>query len=88
MIGPAASVGRDRLRAVIIAVIGDEPGRAGLPHFSNGDLLSARHEPRSKRTRVELAGCASPWDGSRMSQALDSRPFLAQAPFQKSAFKV
>jgi hypothetical protein len=23
-----------------------------------------------------------------MSQALDSRPFLAQAPFQKSAFKV
>jgi hypothetical protein len=28
------------MRTVIIAAIDDEPGRAGLPHFSDGDFLS------------------------------------------------
>jgi hypothetical protein len=87
-IRPAASVDHDRMRAFVIAAVDDEPGRARLAHLSDGDFLSARHEQRSKRTRVKLAGCASPWGVSGMSQALDSRPFLAQAPFQKSALKV
>jgi hypothetical protein len=76
------------MRTVIIAAVDDEPGRAGLPHFPDRNLLSACHERRLKRIGVKLAGCPSPWSGSRISQALDSRPFLPQAPFQKSALKV
>jgi hypothetical protein len=74
------------MRAFVIAAVDDEPGGAGLAHLSDGDFLSARHEQRSKRTRVKLAGC--PWGVSRMSQALDSRPFLVQAPFQKLPLKL
>jgi hypothetical protein len=52
------------------------------------DLLSACHEQSSKRTRVKLAGCVSPWASSRMSQAFDSQRFLVQAPFDKPALKL
>ena len=34
IIGPTASVDHDRMRAVIIAAIDDEPGGAGLSHLA------------------------------------------------------
>jgi hypothetical protein len=34
IIGPAMSLDHDGMRALVIAAINDEPGRAGLPHFS------------------------------------------------------
>jgi hypothetical protein len=42
IIGPAASLDHDRMRTVIIAAV-DEPGRAGLAHFPDGDFLFAWH---------------------------------------------
>ena len=43
IIVPTASLDHDRMRIVIIAAIDDEPGRAGLPHFSDRDFLFAWH---------------------------------------------
>jgi hypothetical protein len=37
----AVGVGRGRVAAPVVAAIGDEPGRARLPHFSERDLLLA-----------------------------------------------
>jgi hypothetical protein len=77
------------MRTVIVPAIDDEPGRAGLPYFSDGDFLSARHEQRSKRARFKLVGYANTCGGNGvLGQALDGRHFLAQAPLQKSALKL
>jgi hypothetical protein len=46
VIAPAAGVDHDGMRALIVGAIDDEPGGAGLPHFSEGDLLFALHFPR------------------------------------------
>jgi hypothetical protein len=34
VITPALGVDDDRVRALVVAAIDEEPGRAGLPHFS------------------------------------------------------
>jgi hypothetical protein len=46
------------------------------------------HAGSALAIRIPLAIRASPWGGSRMSQALDGRPFLTQTPFQKLTLKV
>jgi hypothetical protein len=43
VIAPAAGVDHDGMRALIVGAIDDEPGGAGLPHFSEGYLLLAVH---------------------------------------------
>jgi hypothetical protein len=61
MIGPAIGIDDDRMRTPVIAAVDQKPGRAGLPHFPDRDLLGACHKQSSERARVKLAGCASPW---------------------------
>ena len=39
MIRPAYKVDHDRVRAFVIAAIDQKPGRAGFPHFAEGDFL-------------------------------------------------
>ena len=42
VISPLAGIDDDEMRAFVIAAIDEKPGRAGLPHFLEGDFLSAR----------------------------------------------
>ena len=41
------SVDQNGMRTLVIAEVDDEPGRAELPHFLEGDFLSAPHAPNS-----------------------------------------
>jgi hypothetical protein len=53
VIAPAAGVDHDRMRALVVGAVDDEPGRAGLPHFSEGDLLRALYRMVAPAPRVE-----------------------------------
>jgi hypothetical protein len=59
-IARAGGVDHDGVRAFVVGAIDDEPGRAGLPHFGDGNLSRALHfdrwwlRPRSRGgTNVE-----------------------------------
>jgi hypothetical protein len=86
LVAPFGGVDHDGMRAFEVAAVDDEPARAvAWPHFPESDFLFVSRT-KINAYIIKLAACAGPWDGSRMSQALDGRPF--QAPFQKSALKV
>jgi len=42
-VAPAARVDHDGVRSLIVSAIDDDPGRAGLPHFHDGEFLLALH---------------------------------------------
>jgi hypothetical protein len=43
VIAPAIGIHDDRMRALVIGAIDEQPARAGLPHFPEGDFLVALH---------------------------------------------
>src|SRR3954454_1172444 len=45
VVTPSPGVDHDRMRALLIGTVVDDPGRARLPHFSQGDFLNALHAP-------------------------------------------
>jgi hypothetical protein len=71
-----AGVDHDWVPALIIGAIDDEPGRAGLPHFSEGNLSLALHESMvapapGVETTAQRAGAVA---ASELSTPRDSMP--------------
>jgi hypothetical protein len=74
VIAPASGIHDDRMRALVIGAIDEQPARAGLPHFPESDLLALRSVPAAGRWVI--------------GQAFHSRPFLIQALLDKPTLKV
>lgn len=49
---PAVGIDHDRVPAFVVAAMDDEPGRAGLSHFPESDLLLALHAITGRRSTV------------------------------------
>ena len=53
VITPSDGVDHDRMRALVVGTVDDEPGRDGFSHFFAG-FLSALHAPNSAKNRPQL----------------------------------
>jgi hypothetical protein len=49
----SAGVDDNGMCALVIGTVNNEPGRARLPHFPEGDFLSALHAPNSAKNRPQ-----------------------------------
>jgi hypothetical protein len=53
VITPALGADDDRVRALVVTAIDDEPGRARLPHFPESDLLLPWHRCNFAKNRYQ-----------------------------------
>ena len=59
VVTPLAGVDHDGMSALVIGTVHNEPGRAGLAHLPEGDLLFAMHAPNSAENRAQPDYCNS-----------------------------
>ena len=84
VISPAAGVDHDGVRALVVGATDDEPGRTGLPHFSDGDLLLALHFDRwrlqlREAKQRQRAGALAALDAARRAGKLETGASCAAA---------